>query len=257
MSRKALTMTFPWARYSLKLRSKIIKPRNVGFFSAKESEERGMRLITGFDGSVKDGNAVRLYWLVDPEDGIIVDAKFQAYGQSALIGAADIACELLVGKNYEQARRMGADLIDKQVRDKTNQPSFPWETSSHLNLVIGAIEEAASQCTDIPLKDTYIAPPAQVDMGEVLEGGYPGFDSLSSEEQAALIEQVLDQDIRPYIALDAGGVEVVKLEGGRELTIKYQGACTSCMSSVGATLYYIQQTLRNKVHPEITVVPEM
>ena len=70
-----------------------------------------------------------LYWLVDPDDGIIVDARFQAYGQSALIGAAEIACELSVGKNYDQARRIGAELIDKQVRDRPDEPAFPKETS--------------------------------------------------------------------------------------------------------------------------------
>lgn len=256
MSLKGLIQTFPWFRYSRKLKSKILKPRNVGFFTAEDAKNRGMRLAVGVEGSIKDGNAVSLYWLVDPDDGVIVDSKFQVFGQSALIGAAEAACEVLVGKNYEQARRLSAEILDREMRDQSDQPAFPWETSPHLNLVIGAIEEAAEQCTDISVPQTYEAPPAPKP-GEVLEGGYPGFDELPDDQKKRVIEDVLDHEIRPYIALDGGGVDVVKFEGGRKVFIAYQGNCTSCMSSVGATLSYIQQTLRNLVHPEIIVIPEL
>jgi NifU-like protein len=56
--------------------------------------------------------------------------------------------------------------------------------------------------------------------------------------------------------LDAGGVTVVNLINDKELLISYQGACTSCYSSIGATLSYIQQVIRAKIHPDITVVPD-
>ncbi len=77
---------FPWVRYSKKLIQKIDSPRNGGIFREKEAEERGMKLAIGSEGHIEDGNAVTLYWLVDKEDGVIVDAKFQLFGQSALIG---------------------------------------------------------------------------------------------------------------------------------------------------------------------------
>ena len=55
-----------------------------------------MRLVIGKEGRCSDGNAVCLYLLVDENDGVIADARFQASGQSALIGAAEAACELLI-----------------------------------------------------------------------------------------------------------------------------------------------------------------
>src|ERR1700722_7269161 len=134
MSFETLTASFPWARYSKKLSAKIEKPRNVGFFTKESAEERGLRYADGSEGSMVDGNMVVIYWLVDKEDGVIVDAKFQALGQSALLGAADIACDLIVGKNYDQAQRVSADLIDRQVRDRSEDPAFPPETAPHLNL---------------------------------------------------------------------------------------------------------------------------
>lgn len=257
MGLHTLTACFPWNRYSRKLAAKIDAPKAAGIFSKEEAEARDLRLVDAAEGKKEDGNSVRLFWLVDKDDGIIVDARFQAFGQSALIGAAEIACELVVGKNYDQARRISADLLDKQVRDRADEPAFPRETFPHLNLVLGAIEKGAEQCTDLPLASSYIAPPAPLDLGEVREDGYPGWQELSKEHKLQVIEEVLDQDVRPYIALDAGGVSVLDLVNQTEVLIAYQGSCTSCYSSVGTTLSYIQQVLRAKVHPGLTVTPDL
>lgn len=253
----SLTMPFPWARYSKKLMAKIENPKAIGFFTPEEAEARTLRFVKASEGRIQDGNIVFFYWLVDKDDGIIVDAKFQVYGQSALIGAADAACEVLIGKNYDQARRLSSDIIDKHVRDKSEQPAFPRETFAHLNLVLGAIEKCADQCTDLPLAETYVAPPVPLEIGEVREGGYPGWNEMSLKQRIAVIEEVLDQDVRPYIALDAGGVNVLNLLNDREVIIAYQGSCTSCYASVGTTLSYIQQVLKAKVHPDLVVIPDL
>lgn len=257
MSLKTLTQPFPWAKYSKKLMTKIERPRCIGFFTQEQSSERGMRMVKGHSGSKEDGNIVCLYWLVDPDDGIIVDARFQMYGQSALIGAAEIACELVIGKNYDQARRISSDLIDKQVRDRTEHSAFPPETYPHINLVLEALDQAAEYCMDIPLSVNYMAPPAPMDLGEILEGGHPNWPNFSLQQRLQLIEEVIARDIRPYIELDAGGVKVLDLVNDREVHIIYQGSCTSCFSATGTTLSYIQQILRNKVHPDLIVIPDL
>lgn len=256
MGLKTLTTPFPWMRYSKKLNAKIDNPRCAGIFQPAESEDRGMRLAIGTDGSIQDGNKIQLYLLVDKDDGIIVDAKYQAYGQSALIGAAEAACELLIGKNYDQAKRVSCDLLDAHLREKNDQPAFPPEAYPHLNLILGAIESAAEQCSDIPFADTYVATPIPSNI-EGVEGGYPGWTDLPIKQKIAVIEEVLNHDVRPYIALDAGGVEVLNLLNDREVIIAYQGSCTSCYSSIGTTLSYIQQILRAKVHPQLVVIPDM
>ncbi len=257
MSQSRILSTFFWSRYSKKLNNKIEKPHCVGLFTKEEAEARQMRLAEGREGSIKDGNAVALYLLVDPDDGIIVDARFQVYGQSALIGASEAACELLIGKNYDQAKRISADLIDKQVRDRSDEPAFPRETSPHLNLVVGAIENAAEQCTGIPFADTYVRTPVPADWGEVVEGGHPGWQELTTNQKLAVIEEIIARDVRPYIELDAGGVEVLNLINEREVIIAYKGSCTSCFASTGTTLSYIQQVLKAKAHPDLIVIPKM
>lgn len=248
-----LIRPFPWYLYSKKLMLKIDNPKAAGIFSKEEADERNLRLVIKDAGNVQEGNYLQLYWLVDKDDGAIVDVRFQVYGQSVLIGAMQGAAELLIGKNYDQAKRITADLINKQLQDKENEPALPKESHPHLELVIFAIEKASAACTDLPLPQAYVAPPMPHEIGEVSE--YPGFKELALKKKLAVIEEVLDRDIRPYIALDAGGVEVINLEENK-VTIVYKGSCTSCYSSIGTTLSFIQQMLRAKVHPEIVVVPD-
>lgn len=254
MSHRKFTLSFPWARYSKKLIQKIENPRHGGYFTEEEAKERGMRLATGRQGDPEDGNSVSLYLLVDESDGVIADAKFQVFGQSALIGAAEAACELLIRKNYDQARKLSADLIDRQARDKAETHAFPEETFAHLNLVLDAIESASEQCMDIPFAEAYVPTPLE-SRGEA-GSGYPGWTLLSREQKIAVIEEVIEKDIRPYIELDAGGVQILDLVNDTELTIAYQGACTSCHSATGATLNAIQEILRAKVDPALVVIPD-
>lgn len=256
MGRKQFFQSFPWHRYSKKLAAKIENSRSAGYFTQQDAEERGMHFAEGQEGLAIDGNEIHLYLLVDPADGIIVDAKFQAFGQSALIGASAAACELLIGKNYDQARRITAELIDRHVRDKPEEVAFPEETQGHLNLVIGAIEDAIEKCLDLPLPTHYVSPvPRQISEKE--GGGWPDWKTLSREQKLSVIETVLNEDVRPYIELDAGGIEVLDLVNDHELLIAYQGACTSCHSSIGATLTTIQQILQAKVSSELKVVPNL
>lgn len=246
--------TSPWARFSKKLCSRIDHPRNGGAFSTEEAFAKAMRLAIGMAGDLKSGNLVYLYLLVDELDGIIADAKFQAFGSAALIGAADIVCELVLRKNYDQASRISAELIDNQLRDRSDESAFPEETYGQLNLVLDALEDATDKCHGIPFEDVYVAPPISNDGGETTI--YPGWEELTNPQKISVIEKVIENDIRPYIELDAGGIEILDFKDN-ELIIGYQGACTSCPSSTGATLNAIQQILRNKVWPEIRVTPDM
>jgi len=64
---------------------------------------------------------------------------------------------------------------------------------------------------------------------------------------------VLDERVRPGLAGDGGGLEILGLEDKR-LLIRYQGACGSCPSSISGTMYAIEHMLKEEVDPEIEVV---
>lgn len=256
MSLKSLTQTFPWIRYSRKLTAKIERPRSAGVFSFKEAEARMMFLATGLVGNKEDCNCLQIYWLVDKDDGIIVDAKFQAFGHSSLIGAGELLCEFVVGKNYDQIKRMNATVLDQQARDRADLNAFPPETAPYLSIAVEAAHIASESCKGLPLPMQYETPSMPLDLDEIREGGYPGWQEFSKVQRLEVIEAILEQDIRPFIAMDAGGVKVLDLIDGNEVIIKYEGSCTSCHSSVGTTLAYIQQMLRAKAHSSIVVTPD-
>ena len=68
------------------------------------------------------------------------------------------------------------------------------------------------------------------------------------------IEEILDRTIRPSLQGDGGDLQVVALEG-QYLTIRYEGACGTCPSSVTGTLAAIQNILRAEFNPEIEIIP--
>ena len=76
---------------------------------------------------------------------------------------------------------------------------------------------------------------------------------LSDDPRLLRINEILDERIRPYLAADGGWLEVVSLEEKR-LTIKYQGACGSCPSSLSGTLTAIEGMLQQEIDPELEVI---
>ena len=250
MSLQKLIQPHFWELFSKKLREKIDHLRFVGFFTEQVAREKHMRLVTGRDGDLC------FYWLVDESDGVIADVKFQAFGPIALIAAGEIASELVLRKNYDQASRISADLLDQHVRDRKDHPSFPPQVHKYLNQAISAIEQAVSQCLDIPYTADYDLTPIEHDFGEI-PGGIPGWEDFPTGQKLKIIEEVIDKEIRPYIELDAGGVKVLQLKEEREVLISYEGSCTTCHSSTGSTLTAIQQILRARVHPGLVVIPEL
>jgi NifU-like protein len=247
MSLARLIQPSPWEKYTKKLRDKIDRPRFAGFFHP--GDERGMRLVRGQEGMLC------FYWLVDDSDGVIADAKFQAYGPPLLLAAGEIASELVLRKNYDQASRITADLLDQQCRDKKDSQVFPKEAFSYLNQAISAIDRAVTKCLDIPFAASHDVTPIEYDFGQT-PGGIPGWEGFPPEQKRKIIEEVIDKEIRPYVELDAGGVSVVDLKDS-EVWIAYEGSCTSCHSSTGSTLSAIQKILQARVFPGLTVVPQL
>jgi Fe-S cluster biogenesis protein NfuA len=77
--------------------------------------------------------------------------------------------------------------------------------------------------------------------------------ATSDDPRLAKINEILDERIRPALAGDGGWLEVLSLEDNK-LTIRYQGACGSCPSSLTGTLMAIENMIKNEVDEDIEVV---
>lgn len=76
---------------------------------------------------------------------------------------------------------------------------------------------------------------------------------MSDDPRLLRINEILDEKVRPALAGDGGWLEVMGLKD-HTLTIKYQGACGSCPSSLSGTLMAIEGMLKQEVDPEMEVV---
>lgn len=75
-----------------------------------------------------------------------------------------------------------------------------------------------------------------------------------SNEMLKQINNLLDQKVRPALAGDGGGLEVLGLEG-YTVKIRYQGACGTCPSAISGTLTAIEGLLKRDISPSIKVIP--
>jgi Fe-S cluster biogenesis protein NfuA len=78
------------------------------------------------------------------------------------------------------------------------------------------------------------------------------FPDCNEEEKTLIVEAVLDQAIRPALANDGGGLDVLGIEGNI-VKVHYQGACGTCPSSTTGTLSYIETFLKDTLHSDLTV----
>ena len=84
------------------------------------------------------------------------------------------------------------------------------------------------------------------------------FKELSPEHRIVAVDIAVDNTVRDFLVMDGGDIDIVSVkENGEifEVYISYLGACSSCSSSGTGTLYAIQNALRDKLDPNIVVIP--
>jgi Fe-S cluster biogenesis protein NfuA len=75
----------------------------------------------------------------------------------------------------------------------------------------------------------------------------------SDDPRLLRINEILDEKVRPALMGDGGYLEIIGL-AEHTLSIRYQGACGSCPSSLTGTLMAIESMLKQEVDPELEVI---
>jgi Fe-S cluster assembly scaffold IscU len=95
--------------YSDKVIDHYENPRNVGSLD-KSSKDVG----TGMVGAPECGDVMKLQVKVNPETGVIEDAKFKTFGCGSAIASSSLATEWLKGKTVEQALEIkNTDIVNE------------------------------------------------------------------------------------------------------------------------------------------------
>ncbi len=110
----------------------------------------------------------------------------------------------------------------------------------------------------VPIRAAASVPNGASAMSATTAGGVGGIGGalgalMSDDSRLIRINEILDERIRPALAGDGGWLEIVGLQDNT-LSIKYQGACGSCPSSISGTLMAIEGMIKQEVDPELEVV---
>jgi NFU1 iron-sulfur cluster scaffold homolog, mitochondrial len=94
---------------------------------------------------------------------------------------------------------------------------------------------------------------ADADVHPVLEDfKKDDFFTYNDNRKIEIINALLDIAIRPALANDGGGINLISVQD-KTIKLHYQGACGSCPSSTTGTLQYIEQFLKEAIHPDVEV----
>jgi NifU-like protein len=242
-------------KFSRKIESLAASPRHRGAFFTEDATAKDLALVTA---KYKD---IKVYWLVDPQSDLIYDAKFFSYGGPVSMAMGEILCSLVRGMKLETACETTIEEIENLLRDEPGTPATlqPAETAfANLPMLLDTARETYPSAKALALASLQLKQATSVDPRR-------GYESASEadaawlakpkQEQLDQIELVLNNDIRPGLNMDGGDLQVLDLEEGKKLSVRYEGACGSCGSSVGATLSFIEDTLRRQLYGGMQVTP--
>lgn len=75
---------------------------------------------------------------------------------------------------------------------------------------------------------------------------------FSDEDLKPAVNNSLNK-IKPALALDGGGIELIDIINGI-VYVQLQGGCVGCSSSGNTLKYTVERQLRIDIHPELSVI---
>jgi NifU-like protein len=141
-----------WDEYSQKVQDLMNNPRNMGEITEEEAEKIGGKLIVADFGAESCGDAVRLYWVVDPKTDVILESKFKSFGCGTAIASSDTMAELCKGKTVNEAVKITNIDVEKAMRDEPDTPAVPPQKMHCSVMAYDVIKKAASQYKGVDME---------------------------------------------------------------------------------------------------------
>jgi len=193
-----------WDAYSNKVTTLMNNPQHQGEIFEADAEANGNKLIVADFGAESCGDAVRLYWEIDPESDKIVNSKFKSFGCGTAIASSDVMTELCIGKTVQEAVKITNIDVEMALRDDPETPAVPPQKMHCSVMAYDVIKKAA--------------------------GLYMGVDAESFEEEIIVCEcaRVSLTTLQEVIKLN----DLTTIEQITDYT-KAGGFCKSCIKPGG------------------------
>ncbi len=133
-----------WSEYSQKVTDSMNNPTHKGEITQEQADAMGAKLIVADFGAESCGDAVRLYWAVDPKTDIILDAKFKSFGCGTAIASSNTMVELCIGKTVDEAVKITNIDVESAMRDTPDVPAVPPQKMHCSVMAYDVIKKAAA-----------------------------------------------------------------------------------------------------------------
>ncbi len=286
--------------YTDKVMELFYNPKNQGLL--EETNEPGVKVVTGEVGSITCGDALRLHLKVEVDSEKILDSRFQTFGCTSAIASSSALTELIKGLTLDEALNvtnkdiaeylgglpeakmhcsvMGQEALESAIFNYRGIPKVEHEEDE------GALVCSCFGITDAKIRRVIVEnnlTTAEQVTNYVKAGGGCGtcltnIDDLLAEarqgigiavairtpvqtvpgqvltnlQKISLIQQVLQEEVRPILAADGGDVELFDVEGDR-VKVLLKGACGGCPSSSATLKVAIEARLQARVLPSLVV----
>lgn len=77
--------------------------------------------------------------------------------------------------------------------------------------------------------------------------------NMTNLEKMKAIQEVLDREVRPGLAMDGGDMELVDVVGNN-VYVQLHGHCNSCAASSSTMKFFVEDRLKEMVDPDIKVI---
>lgn len=215
-----------------------------GAFFQEEANNRGLALI---EAKV---DAVRLFFLVDPEEERVVEARYFTEDGVAMAAVAEVIATLAEGATLARLFALTSEQVDRALRDERGIASAPSET---FVIVPPLIKEAEKNWETARM----VWQAANIVRARRAEEPEPISDEewqgMTDVERRLRIDAALDGPVRDYLHAEGGEVEVVDMVGAERVKLRLSGICASC-AAAGATVGGIEGWLKEKVQKRLNVV---
>lgn len=207
-----------WEEYSNKVAQLMDNPKHRGEITEEEANAKNLKLIVADFGAESCGDAVRLYWAVDPKTDIIKDAKFKSFGCGTAIASSDTMAELCIGKTVDEAVKITNIDVEFAMRDNPDTPAVPPQKMHCSVMAYDVIKAAAAQ--------------------------YKGVDAASFEDEIIVCECA-----RVSLGTIKEVIKINDLKTVEDITryTKAGAFCKSCIRPGGHEKreYYLEDILKN------------
>lgn len=141
-----------WDEYSDKVTNLMNNPQNMGEITEEDAEKMNARLIVADFGAESCGDAVRLYWAVDPKTDKILLSKFKSFGCGTAIASSDTMAELCKDKTVDEAVKITNIDVERAMRDTPDTPAVPPQKMHCSVMAYDVIKKAASQYKGVDIE---------------------------------------------------------------------------------------------------------